>query len=53
MCVGRGYRKTFSHHIKFLKATPNHKAHATRDKKMAKLLDYTTRVGRLASKLIF
>lgn len=53
VCWGRGFRKTFSHYITFLKATLNHKTHATRDKKMAKLLDYMTKAGRLASKLIF
>lgn len=56
MCVwggGKGLRKTLSHYIKFLKATPNHKTHATRDKKMVKLLGYTTKAGRPALKLIF
>lgn len=31
-----GLRKTFSCYIKNLKATPNHKTYATRDKKTAR-----------------
>lgn len=50
---GRGFTKIFFHYVKILKATANHKMYATRDKKMAKILDYIIEAGRLALKLIF